>query len=252
MEFLAGPEVLVLLFAVALVAGCIDAIAGGGGLLTLPVLLWAGLPPAAALATNKLQGTFGTLVASVTFIRRGEIDLARFWPFIAGTFAGSAVGTIGVRMVDASALERMIPVLLVGVALYVLLSPRAGDIEAHRRVPDAVFIGAVAPLIGAYDGFFGPGTGSFFAIGFVALLGHSLRRATAHAKVLNFTSNIASLAIFVAGGHVVWIVGGAMALGQLIGARVGAHLVVRVGARIVRPVLVVVSVVLALKLLIWG
>ena len=155
-------------------------------------------------------------------------------------------------MIDASALAQMIPVLLVGVALYVLLSPRAGDIEAHRRVPDAFFIGAVAPLIGAYDGFFGPGTGSFFAIAFVALAGYSLRRATAHAKVLNFTSNIASLAIFVSGGHVVWIVGGAMALGQLIGAQIGAHLVVRVGARIVRPVLVVVSVVLALKLLIWG
>lgn len=252
MEFLAGPEVLILLFTVALVAGCIDAIAGGGGLLTLPVLLAVGLPPAAALATNKLQGTFGTLVASVTFIRRGEIDLRRFWPFIAATFIGAVAGTIGVHLIDASALERLIPILLVGVAIYVLLSPRAGDIEAHRRVPDAVFIGAVAPLIGTYDGFFGPGTGSFFAIGFVALLGFSLRRATAHAKVLNFTSNIASLAIFIAGGHVVWIVGGAMALGQLLGARLGAHLVVSVGARIVRPVLVVVSVALALKLLIWG
>ncbi|MDD3445514.1 MAG: TSUP family transporter [Zavarzinia sp.] len=252
MEFLAGPEVLLLLFLVALVAGCIDAIAGGGGLLTVPALLAAGLPPAATLATNKLQGSFGTLVASITFIRRGEIDLRRFWPFIAATFTGSVLGTVGVRMIDASALAQMIPVLLVGVALYVLLSPRAGDIEAHRRVPDAFFIGAVAPLIGAYDGFFGPGTGSFFAIAFVALAGYSLRRATAHAKVLNFTSNIASLAIFVSGGHVVWIVGGAMALGQLIGAQIGAHLVVRVGARIVRPVLVVVSVALALKLLIWG
>ncbi|PWR22195.1 TSUP family transporter [Zavarzinia compransoris] len=252
MEFIAGPEILGLLFLVALVAGCIDAIAGGGGLLTVPVLLSVGVPPAQTLATNKLQGTFGSLAASITFIRRGEIDLRAFWPFIAATLVGAVIGTIGVRMIDASALARMIPVLLVGVALYVLLSPRAGDIEAHRRVSDIFFIALVAPLIGAYDGFFGPGTGSFFAIAFVALLGHSLRRATAHAKVLNFTSNIASLAVFIGGGHVVWVIGGVMALGQLIGAQVGAQLVVKVGARIVRPVLVVMSVALALKLLLWG
>lgn len=252
MDFIAGPEILGLLFLVALVAGCIDAIAGGGGLLTVPVLLSVGMPPAQTLATNKLQGSFGSFAASLTFIRRGEIDLKRFWPYILATFLGSVAGTIGVRLIDASALGRMIPVLLVGVAIYVLLSPRAGDIEAHRRVPAGFFIGAVAPLIGAYDGFFGPGTGSFFAIAFVALLGFSLRRATAHAKVLNFTSNIASLAIFIVGGQVVWVVGGAMALGQVIGAQVGAHLVVKVGARIVRPVLVVMSVALALKLLIWG
>ncbi|PWR22638.1 TSUP family transporter [Zavarzinia aquatilis] len=252
MDFIAGPEILGLLFLVALVAGCIDAIAGGGGLLTVPMLLAVGVPPAETLATNKLQGSFGTLVASITFIRRGEIDLRRFWPYMAATFGGAVFGTVGVRLIDASALAEVIPVLLIGVALYVLLSPRAGDIEAHRRVSDAFFIAVVASAIGAYDGFFGPGTGSFFAIAFVALLGYSLRRATAHAKVLNFTSNVASLAVFVGGGHVVWVIGGAMALGQLIGARVGAHLVITAGARIVRPILVVMSLALALKLLIWG
>ncbi|RJF80465.1 hypothetical protein D3874_25360 [Oleomonas cavernae] len=252
MEFLASPEILGLLFLVAIFAGCIDTIAGGGGLITVPTLLAVGLPPAAALATNKLQGSFGTLTASVAFIRRGEIDLGAFWPFILATLVGAALGTVGVRMIDASALAELIPVLLIGVALYVLLSPRAGDLEAHQRVSFAFFIGAVAPVIGAYDGFFGPGTGSFFAIGFVALLGFSLRRATAHAKVLNFTSNVTSLAVFVSGGHVIWLVGGVMAAGALVGAQIGAHLVVRVGARIVRPVLVVVSVSMALKLLIWG
>ncbi|MFA5122190.1 TSUP family transporter [Zavarzinia sp.] len=252
MEFVATPEVLGLLFLVSLVAGCIDAIAGGGGLLTLPALLTAGLPPAAALATNKLQGSFGTLIASITFIRRGEIDLKAFRPFVLATFLGAVAGTIGVRLIDASALAKAIPVLLIAVALYVLLSPRASDIEAHQRISAGAFAGFVAPLIGAYDGFFGPGTGSFFAIGFVALLGFSLRRATAHAKLLNFTSNIASLAVFLAGGHVVWIAGLAMAAGQLVGAQVGAHLVIRVGARIVRPILVVMSLALALKLLFLG
>lgn len=252
MEFIAGPEILALLFVVALVAGCIDAIAGGGGLLTVPMLLAVGVPPAQTLATNKLQGSFGTLVASITFIRRGEIDLKSFWPFMLATLLGAVAGAVGVRLIDASALAAVIPVLLIGVALYVLLSPRAGDIEAHKRVSEGFFISVVASGIGAYDGFFGPGTGSFFAIAFVALLGHSLRRATAHAKVLNFISNIASLAVFVGGGHVVWVIGGAMALGQLIGARVGAHLVITVGARIVRPILVVMSLALAAKLLFWG
>lgn len=252
MEFVATPEILGLLFLVAIAAGCIDTIAGGGGLITVPVLLGVGVPPTQALATNKLQGSFGTFIASVTFIRRGEVDLKSFWPFVLAALVGSVSGTIAVRLINASALKAMIPGLMIAVALYVLLSPRASDIEAHRRVPVGFFIGVVVPLIGAYDGFFGPGTGSFFAIALVSLMGFTLRRATAHAKVLNFTSNFSSLMVFLTGGQVIWIVGLAMAAGAFIGARIGAHLVVSVGARVVRPVLVVVSVSMAIKLLVWG
>lgn len=252
MDYLAGPEILGLLFLAGIVAGCVDTIAGGGGLITVPILLGVGVPPAEALATNKLQGSFGTFIASLAFIRRGEIDLRSFWPFVLAALLGSVAGTVGVRLIDASALKALIPALMIAVALYVLLSPRASDVEAHRRVSVGFFVGAVVPLIGAYDGFFGPGAGSFYAIGFVALLGFTLRRATAHAKILNFTSNIASLLVFLVGGHVIWLLGGVMAAGQLIGAQIGAHLVLRVGARVVRPVLVVVSVSMALKLLIWG
>ncbi len=250
MAFEPLPEILLLLFGAGLVAGCIDAIAGGGGLITLPVLLAAGLSPGQALATNKLQGTFGTLVAAATFVHGGEVDLRRFWPAIAATFAGAVAGTVGVRLIDAAALAALIPALLIIVALYVLVSPRLGEVEAQARLSGALFVGLCLPLIGAYDGFFGPGTGSFLALSFVALQGLTLRRATAHAKVLNFTSNIASLAVFVSGGHVVWLAGAAMAAGQLLGAGVGARLVIRVGARLVRPVLVAVALALAVKLLV--
>jgi uncharacterized protein len=243
------PEILALLVLVAAVAGLIDAIAGGGGLLALPALLWAGLPPVAALATNKLQGTFGTATASWRFIRNGEIDLGRLRVPILFTFAGSAAGTLAVQHVGSERLASIVPGLLIAFALYFLFSPRIGDRDAQHRVSHAVF-GLLAGFgLGFYDGFFGPGTGSFFAAAFVLLLGYNMRRATAGTKVLNFTSNIASLLFFAAGGHVVWQVGLAMGLGQVAGAWVGSHLVIRHGTRLIRPLLVIVSLAISARLL---
>jgi len=244
-----APELLGLLVLIAGVAGCIDAIAGGGGLLALPALLWAGLPPLEALATNKLQGSFGTASATVRFLRHGAIDLRALGPAAILTFAGSAAGSWLVSRVDPGALARLLPLLLVAFALYFLLSPRAGDLPSRQRLGLAPFGLLVGAGVGFYDGFFGPGTGSFLALAFVALLGYDLRRATAGTKLLNFASNLAALLVFAAGGHVVWTVGLAMAVGQWAGAWVGAHLVIRHGARLVRPLLVVVSLLLSLRLL---
>ncbi|HPQ26598.1 MAG TPA: TSUP family transporter [Gammaproteobacteria bacterium] len=242
-------DTLMLLVAVAGLAGMIDAIAGGGGLLALPAILWAGLPPVQALATNKLQGSFGTLTASYNFIRRGEIDLRRLRTPILMTFIGSASGTLAVQRLGSDLLNQIVPALLIAFALYFLFSPRIGDQDAHHRISHGLFGLLIGFSLGFYDGFFGPGTGSFFAAAFVLLLGYNLRRATAGTKVLNFTSNIASLIFFALAGQVVWQVGLPMGLAQMAGAWIGSHLVIRHGTRLIRPLLVIVSLAISIKLL---
>jgi uncharacterized membrane protein YfcA len=244
-----SPETLALLMGVAVLAGLVDAIAGGGGLLTLPALLWAGVPPLQSLATNKLQGSFGTATASLNYLHKGEIRLRGLWGAIAWTFAGAVCGTLAVQYLAVDWLSRLVPLLLIGFALYFMFSPRIGDEDARQRISPGLFGLLVGFGAGFYDGFFGPGTGSFFAAGFVLLLGWNLRRATAGTKLLNLTSNLASLLFFTAGGHVAWSVGLSMGLGQVLGAWIGSHLVIRHGSVIVRPLLVVVSVAISLKLL---
>lgn len=244
------PEVLVVLAAVATAAGFVDSIAGGGGLLTVPALLAAGLAPTAALATNKLQSSFGAFSAALNYTRRGAVRPRDLGPAVAATFVGAALGTILVQQVDTDALETVLPYLLLALAAYVLLGPRIGDVEARPRVSARGFAASAAPGIGFYDGFFGPGTGSFFAVAFVSLRGMELTRATAHTKVLNLTSNVAALLFFVLGGKPVWVVGLAMAAGQFLGARLGSSLVLARGAGLVRPVLAFVTIAISIRLLV--
>ncbi len=249
---LINPEILLLLIAIAGIAGFFDAIAGGGGLLILPVLLWAGLTPAQALATNKLQAVFGSFSATVRFIRQGTIDLRSMIRAIIFAFIGSAFGTICIQLIDSAALGKLIPILLISFALYFLFSPRVGDEDAKPRISLDLFSFTVAFVIGFYDGFFGPGTGSFFAMAFVMLLGYNLIKATAHAKLLNFTSNLAALIFFIIGGQVIWKVGLVMAVGQFIGGYLGAHMVLRHGSSLIRPLLVIISLSITLKLLFFN
>jgi uncharacterized protein len=237
------------LFVLALIAGLVDSIAGGGGLITVPALLWAGLDPVSALATNKAQAVVGSFTATANFVHKGTIDLRRASLSVVCTFVGAAAGALLVQYLGGEVLSRLIPLLLVAFALYFMFSPRVSDIDSHHRIGEAAFALVVGTGVGFYDGFFGPGTGTFFAIAFVALLGYNLRRATAHTKLLNFTSNLAALLFFLAGGHVVWTIGLIMGIGQLLGAWAGSHLVLRHGTRLVRPVLVVASVAVSLKLL---
>jgi uncharacterized membrane protein YfcA len=240
------------LFGVAVVAGCIDAVAGGGGLLTLPTLLACGLPPQAALATNKLQGTAGSLSASLHFVRIKAVDVRGFaWP-IACALVGGALGAVVVQRIDAGFLRDVIPWLLIAIAVYMLLARSAGSVERRRRLGLPAFGLTAGLLIGFYDGFFGPGTGTFFALACVGLLGMTLPAATAHTKTLNCASNVASLGLFVAGGQVVWLPGLVMAAGQFIGAQIGARLVVRGGAGLIRAGVVAICIAMAIKLLVWG
>jgi len=242
-------DIAALLSLVALTAGFVDSIAGGGGLIAIPALLWAGLGPVETLATNKAQAVFGSGTAALNFLRRGAVDPRSAAFAILCTFLGAASGALLVQQLDSSALERLIPVLLIGFALYFLLSPRVSDLDSRHRIGEGAFALTVGLGVGFYDGFFGPGTGTFFAMGFVALLGYNLRRATAHTKLLNFNSNLAAVLFFLPGGHIDWTLGLPMAAGQLLGAWAGSHLVLRHGTRLVRPVLVTASVAVSLKLL---
>jgi uncharacterized protein len=247
-------EILSLLFLAALLAGFVDSIAGGGGLLSIPALLWAGLGPLETLATNKAQGVFGSGAATVNFIHKGQIDLRSAAFAVACTFTGAAGGAMLVQYLDGALLGRLIPLLLIGFALYFLFSPRVSDLDSHQRLGTDGFALTVGFGVGFYDGFFGPGAGTFFTMGYVALLGYNLRRATAHSKLLNFASNLAALLVFLPGGHIRWPLAAVMAAGQLLGAWMGSHLVLRHGAALVRPVLVVSSLLISAKLLFdrWG
>ena len=243
-----GPDIIALLMAAAFMAGTIDAIAGGGGLLTIPALLAAGLPPVAAIATNKVQSSFGTGGAVLAFARKGHIDLRRFALPAVASFLGSAFGAWVLTRIDPKVLAGLIPVLLIVMVAYYIFSPKMTDQDRHVLAGPALLF-VFCALVGWYDGFFGPGTGSFFITGLVAVFGFGLTRAVAHTKLLNFASNLAGLAVLVVGGHAVWVVGLAMAVGSMAGGQVGAHLAIRFGTKAVRPLLIVMCLGLTAKLL---
>ncbi|CAO96202.1 sulfite exporter TauE/SafE family protein [Erwinia tasmaniensis] len=250
MEWLSvAPGLLCVLFLVALLAGFIDSIAGGGGLLTVPALLAAGLSPAQALATNKLQSVGGSFSASLYFIRRKAVNLREQWLNIVLTFLGSLAGALLVQHVQGDILRQLLPLLVIAIGLYFLLMPRIGEDDRQRRLHGLPFALVAGGCVGFYDGFFGPGAGSFYALAFVTLCGYNLAKSTAHAKVLNFTSNLGGLLLFMLGGKVVWLVGLVMLAGQVCGARLGARMVLSQGQKLIRPMIVIVSAVMSAKLL---
>jgi uncharacterized protein len=238
-----------ILFFTGLSAGFIDAIAGGGGLITLPVLLWLGLPVPVALGTNKMQSTVGTTVAvwryhSAGMIRWGDLRLVAII-----TFVSAAAGTWVVTQISAEALKLVVPWLLLAIAIYTLLSPRLGADEKAARMSVVVFAWMFGGVLGFYDGFFGPGTGSFWAMAWVSVMGYSLTRATAATKVVNLASNLASLIVFLIAGHyradmALWMIAG-----QLVGARLGAGLAIKHGQKFIRVVFIAVVLALVARLL---
>lgn len=248
--FEVSVEILALLLLAAVLSGFVDAIAGGGGLITVPALMLAGAAPVEALATNKLQGSFGTATAALSYARAGHVDLRRqLVPALLAACA-SGLGAFAVHFVPVVWLGRLMPVVLIGVALFFALRRGLSDESRPARLQPALITAFFVPLVGAYDGFFGPGTGSFFMLGFVLLGGYGLLRATAQTKFLNFASSFAALLVFLPMGGIWWGTGLVMAGGQILGARLGAKLAMRRGARLIRPLLVVTSGGMALRL-IW-
>ena len=236
------------LTATAVLTGFIDAIAGGGGLIMMPALLFAGVPPINALATNKLQSVFGTATAMRNFARAGLIDWRPNRLTFMLVFVGAVGGVLLVRAIGGKALELVIPILLVCSAIYILLSPRMTDDSAPQRL-SAKGYAPVGGVIGAYDGFFGPGTGTFFTTSIVAMRGYGLTRASALTKAFNFPSNLASVIIFAIGGEMLWLLGLCMAAGAMVGGWIGSRTAMRFGAQVIRPLLVLISLGLTARLL---
>jgi uncharacterized protein len=237
------------LFSAGLAAGLIDSMAGGGGLITIPVLLGMGMPPQTALGTNKLQGTFGSGSAMLHFARAGAVNLGDCAAGVAWTAFGSMLGSMAVQTLDPAFLRRAIPLLLIAIALVMLFSPRLGMEDVRERMGKNPFFLLFGLAIGFYDGFFGPATGTFWAMAFVLCLGFNLTRATAYTKVMNFTSNLVSLVFFLAAGLVSLPEGVVMGLGQFAGARMGSRLVLSRGSRFIRPVFIAVVIAVSARLL---
>ncbi len=245
-------EQVLLLCAFAFLAGGLDAVVGGGGLVQLPALLVV-LPQApvvALLGTNKLASVVGTASAAVTYSRRVAVD-RRTAAWMAGAaFIGSAAGALVATQVGSDLLKPIVLVALVAVLAYTLRRPSLGEVELLRlraRAQRGVAVGGGA-LIGFYDGFLGPGTGSFLVFLLVGAVGLSFLHASATAKVVNTGTNLAALALFAYGGHVLWALGAAMAMANLAGSQVGARLAIRRGSAWVRRVFVVVVSALVLRL----
>ncbi|BBO77992.1 UPF0721 transmembrane protein [Desulfosarcina widdelii] len=236
------------LWLAGLLAGFVDAIAGGGGIISLPALLATGMPPHLALGTNKLQGTCGSLTAALNYSRKGLVNLREIPMGVFFTALGALTGTVTVQVLSPDFLRNIILFLLVGVFLYTLFSPELGKLDRRPILAAPFFFGCTGMTLGFYDGFFGPGTGSFWTIALVVLLGLNLKKATAHTKVFNFTSNVVALAAFFAGGNVLVSAGLLMGAGQMLGAFVGSRLVIQKGTGFVRVFFLVVVAATVTKL----
>jgi uncharacterized membrane protein YfcA len=239
---------LIVLALVGLASGFVDAVAGGGGLLTVPALVLAGLDPVAAVATNKLAGVFGTGSATLAFARAGKIE-ANMAPAALAACIGGALGALALPYAPRAILSLALPFVLIAVALYFVLSPNLGEGQRRQRVSPVVYVSAFAPAIGFYDGAFGPGAGSFYLIALVALVGFSLIPAMAAGRLSNFGSNVGSLFVYALAGHIVAPAGLAMGVGAFVGARLGAASAIKAGAKLVRPLIITVSCAMALKLM---
>jgi uncharacterized membrane protein YfcA len=242
------PWQIAVLFATGLVAGFVDSIAGGGGLITLPVLLSLGFDTRYALGTNKVQAVFGSGSAAIHYKQARAVELRDcVWGFLL-SLTGAALGTIAVQNVDRKLLQRGIPIVLFAVAIYTLLRPRLGEKDLHPRMSRHWFDVLFGLGLGFYDGLLGPGTGTFWTMAFMLGLGFNMVRATAYTKVMNFGSNIGSLVMFVIAGTIYYGPGIAMGAGQLIGAQLGAGMVMKRGTRFIRPIFITVVLALIGKL----
>ncbi len=243
MEFSSvSAEVLTFLFLAAFVAGFIDTLAGGGGLIALPALMMCGIPPLSALGTNKLQGTMGTATATYMMLKNKRVSWYDIKFLMLSAFIWAMLGTIAVQFINTQLLTLVIPAVLLVIAIYFIVVPPPQQGSARPRISTGKYRGVIVPLIGWYDGMFGPGTGSFFALAGVSLRGHGLIEATAVAKTLNFSTNIASLLVFLLAGKVVWLVGIVMMTGQFMGAWGGSHCLFRIHPKYLRLIVVAVCI----------
>ena len=233
-------QTFVLLFITGLCSGFVDSIAGGGGLIALPVLFSIGIPPDIALGTNKLQGSFGTLSASYNYIKKGVVKINESLIGILFTLIGAILGAVTIQHMDAGFIKGLIPILLLFVFIYTLFSKNLGQGSSNPKIPQHLFFLLFGLGLGFYDGFFGPCTGSFWTAALLILLGLDMKKASGITRIMNFTSNIVALIVFIIGGKVLYSAGFSMAAGQIIGARAGSSLAIKKGVGLIRPIFLIV------------
>jgi len=231
-------QVLFLLFLTAIVASFLDTLAGGGGLLTVPALILSGIPPLAVLGTNKFQSSMGSGTATLMMFINKKVTWKEVRGLMLFAFMGSAMGASAVQLIDPEMLSFVIPVVLLFIAIYFLISPKPKEGDGEPKLSYQKYRNFVVPLIGSYDGFFGPGTGSFFALSGVSLRGRGLISATIVAKTMNFATNFAALLVFLTTGRIVWIAGIFMIVGQGIGAWLGSKFLFRINPSYLRVLIV--------------
>ncbi|MGL0818163.1 TSUP family transporter [Vibrio vulnificus] len=246
------PTMLVVLALVAFIAGFIDAVAGGGGMLTVPALLSLGLPPHIALGTNKLAATFASSTAAFTYYRKRLFKPQCWLRAFAATLVGATLGTLFVDAISTEWLEKILPLIILAAAIYTIWH-KTPESAHNSTTPEPCpmlnkkqFVQGAT--LGFYDGVAGPGTGAFWTVSSMALYKLNILLASGLAKAMNFTSNITSLVMFAFLGHINWGLGLIMGVCLMAGAFVGAHSAIRFGAKFIRPVFVTVVSVLAMKL----
>lgn len=250
LELAIDPSTLALLALVAFIAGFIDAIAGGGGLLTLPALMTAGLPPHLALGTSKLCATFGSATAALTFYRRKLFSPRHWRRGLLATAVGALAGALMAHWMPPAWLNQLLPVVVFACALYLLFG-RTPETPPDQDAPIAR--GRQWPQgfgLGFYDGVAGPGTGAFWTVSTLLLYPLDLIRASGVARTMNFVSNATALAVFIAFGQVAWVTGLSMGAALMIGAFLGARTAIRGGSRFIRPVFILVVLALTARL-VW-
>ena len=246
------PVTFLIVCPLLFLAGLVDSIGGGGGLISLPAYLFAGLPVHMAIATNKLSSACGTSLATARFIRKGLVNLRLAIPSVAAALVGSSLGAQLSLAISEDVMKYILFAVLPIAAFFVLNRHLFQDSEKHGAVADRrsmVVCIVAAFVIGMYDGFYGPGTGTFLIIAFTVFAKMTVSSANAQAKVINLTSNIASLTVFLISGQVLIPLGLAAAACNMAGNWIGSGLAISKGARIVRPVILLVLLLLLLKLI---
>ena len=239
-------EILTFLFFVGVVAGFLDTLVGGGGLLAVPALLLSGIPPIYVLGTNKFQGSMGTGIATFLLFKKKKLDWNSVKNLMFASFIGSIVGGVIIQFVDTQFLSFVIPIVLVFIAIYFIISPKPKSTVGNSK-PNKKFELFAVPVVGFYDGMFGPGAGSFFAMTGVMLKKLEIIQATILAKPLNFASNIAGFIVFFSFGHIAFLIGLLMMIGQMIGAFFGTHYLLKANPLIIRFLIVIISISMLIK-----
>ena len=239
-------EILTFLFFVGVVAGFLDTLVGGGGLLAVPALLLSGIPPIYVLGTNKFQGSMGTGIATFLLFKKKKLDWNSVKNLMFASFIGSIVGGVIIQFVDTQFLSFVIPIVLVFIAIYFIISPKPKSTVGNSK-PNKKFELFAVPVVGFYDGMFGPGAGSFFAMTGVMLKKLEIIQATILAKPLNFASNIAGFIVFFSFGHIAFLIGLLMMMGQMIGAFFGTHYLLKANPLIIRLLIVIISISMLIK-----